>query len=248
MSLIDDSSPWASGVDTLVWYRERDWNTMIDFRAIVAAIAVLIAGPACAQRMFVTDEIVITLRSGPSTQNTIKANLRTGDAVDVLEQDTDLGYSRVRVLSDDVEGWVLTRYLMSEPTSDAQLATARQALTDANGRVASLEADLAATTAQLTEARSELLAAQDSQRNMSAELGDIRKASANVLELQQHNDSLRQKNVELSTEVEALYNEANRLGDRSRQNWFVVGSLVLAFGIVIGLVAPSLRARRRSNW
>jgi len=221
---------------------------MIDFRAIAAAFAVLIAGPTYAQRMYITDEVVITLRSGPSTQNTIKANLRTGDAVDVLEQDADLGYSRVRVLSDNEEGWVLTRYLMSEPSSDEQLATARQELAAAHGAVASLEADLAAATAQLTETRSELLAAQDSERHLNTELGDIREASANVLELQQHNDSLRQKNVELSTEVEALYNEVNRLGDRSRQNWFIVGSLVLAFGIVIGLVAPSLRARRRSNW
>jgi SH3 domain protein len=39
-----------------------------------------------------------------------------------------------------------------------------------------------------------------------------------------------------------------RLGSRNNQNWFVVGAAVLLAGIVVGLVAPSLRRKRRSDW
>jgi SH3 domain protein len=221
---------------------------MIDVRATAAAFALLFAVSGQAQRMYVTDEIVITLRSGPSTQNTVLANLRTGDAVEVLEQDAGSGYSRIRTIADDAQGWVLTRYLMSEPTSDARLASTQEELTAARQRISGLEADLTEATQALTGAQSALVAAEGSHRDVSAELAAIRDASANVLELEEHNESLRQRNLELSTELDALVAEANRLGDRSRQNWFVVGSLVLAFGIVIGLVAPSLRMRRRSKW
>ena len=38
------------------------------------------------------------------------------------------------------------------------------------------------------------------------------------------------------------------LGGRSSQNWFIVGAGVLFGGIVIGLIAPSLRRKRRSDW
>ena len=54
----------------------------------------LCAAAAQAQRMYVTDELVITLRTGPSTQNTVIANLRTGDGLEVLEVDQDAGQAR----------------------------------------------------------------------------------------------------------------------------------------------------------
>jgi SH3 domain protein len=93
-----------------------------------------------------------------------------------------------------------------------------------------------------------LSAAENSHRTVSAELDHIREASANVIELENRNESLRRSNIELSAEVDALTVETSRLGSRNRQNWFVVGALVLTFGIVIGLVAPSLRARKRTDW
>lgn len=203
---------------------------------------------ADAQRMYVTDELVITLRTGPSTQNTVIANLRTGDSLEALEVNEEAGYTRVRTIGDGDEGWVLTRYLMSEPATDQQLAVSEQALGQARSRTGELEAEVAQLTADLDASNSALGAAEESHRSVSADLENIREASANVIELQTRNDSLRRSNTELAAEVDALSIETSRLGSRNRQNWFVVGALVLAFGIVIGLVAPSLRARRRSNW
>ena len=217
-------------------------------RSIAAVLLALAGTLAHAQRMYVTDELVITLRTGPSTQNTITANLNTGEAVDVLEEDAEAGYARVRVVDGGQEGWVLTRYLMTEPTADTRLAITTQELDAATAKIAALESELARLEAMLAESRSELDAALTSHRAVSSELDDIRAASADVIELQSRYESLRQRNIDLTTEVDALVTETSRLGSRSRQNWFVVGSLVLAFGIVIGLVAPSLRARRRSNW
>lgn len=207
----------------------------------------LFASVAQAQQMYVTDELVITLRTGPSTQNTIVANLSTGDAVEVLEADDELGYTRVRVADGD-EGWVLTRYLMDEPSSDQQLATAERSLNQARERIAALEAELSQRGSNLDETSAALDAAENAHRSVSAELEQLRAASSNVIQMQNDNDTLRRSNLELSSQVDALQTETSRLGSRNRQNWFVVGALVLAFGIVIGLVAPSLRPRRRSNW
>jgi len=53
------------------------------------------AGQAVAQQRYVTDEIVITLRTGPSTQNAIIRNLESGDGVTILEESDDGSYARV---------------------------------------------------------------------------------------------------------------------------------------------------------
>ena len=82
---------------------------------------VLFAGTASAQTVWVSDEFEITLRTGPSTSNAIERMLSSGTQLEVLERDDESGYSRVRTRA-GTEGWVLTRYLMSEPSAREQLA------------------------------------------------------------------------------------------------------------------------------
>jgi SH3 domain protein len=83
---------------------------------------------------------------------------------------------------------------------------------------------------------------------VSQELSDIRTAAANVVEIREQNSRLQQRLVQRDREVEELTAENARLAGRNNQNWFVVGAAVLLGGIVIGLVAPSLRRKRRSDW
>ena len=214
----------------------------------LALLLVAFATTAHAQTMYITDEVVITLRRGAGTQFAIIDNLTTGDVVEALERDDENGYTRVRVRDSGDEGWVLSRYLVGTPTAGIQLVDARRTLAQAESRIESLEAELAAANAALSTIQGELSTAQTMNSSISAELTDIRSASANAIQLRDQNEGLRRRNNELAAEIEALEIENSRLANRSRQNWFIVGALVLAAGIVIGLVAPSLRRRRRSDW
>jgi SH3 domain protein len=84
---------------------------------------------------------------------------------------------------------------------------------------------------------------------MRSELTDIRSAAANALTIRDQNENLRRQVAELTTQVDAASMEIAQLESSSRQNWFIVGAAVLFGGIVIGLIAPSLRPRRRkSSW
>lgn len=213
-----------------------------------ALLLVVLSSPAHAQTMYVTDEVVITLRRGAGTEFAIIDNLRTGDAVEVLERDEANGYFRVRVRDSGDEGWVLTRYLVSAPTAGLELVDAQRSLAQARDQVAALQAELAATSNALSSTQAELSGLQATNSTMSVALDDIRTASADVIEIRNQNESLRRRNNELTGEIEALNAENVRLTSRSQQNWFVVGALVLAGGIVIGLVAPTLRRRRRTDW
>ena len=217
------------------------------------AIAILVAGLLGftslveAQTRYVSDELVITLRTGPSTQNAITRNLTSGTRVQVLQELADDNYSRVR-LDDGTEGWVLTQYLQADETGDQLFAAAARERDSAVAEAAQLRDQVQALEADLAETRQSLEQASTRGEQLNAELGDIRSASASALETRDQNEGLRRRVAELTAAADLDEAEIRELRSRNRQSWFVIGAAVLFGGIVIGLVAPSLRRKRRSSW
>ena len=202
---------------------------------------------AQAQTRYVTDRTIVELRRGPSTEYLILRNLEAGERVDVLEQNED-GYSRVRVADQGTEGWILTRFLTAEPIARDRLAAAERNLAAARERVATLETQTAELSRDLAATRTDLTETRTNHGTVSRELADLRTAAANVVEIREQNARLQQRLTQRDGEVEALTADNARLAGRNSQNWFVVGAAVLLAGIVIGLVAPTLRRKRRSDW
>ena len=93
---------------------------LMTIRALVLTLP-LLATAAIGQSLYVSDELVITVRSGPATTNPILTNLRAGDRVEVLEVDQEIGYSLIRA-ADGMEGWVVSRYLTEQPIARDRLA------------------------------------------------------------------------------------------------------------------------------
>jgi SH3 domain protein len=214
--------------------------------ARIGALACLLCATlAHAETRYITDKLSVELRRGPGNEYKITRNLDAGLSVEVVEQ-TPEGYSRVHV--GDTEGWVLTQFLTTERSARDRLAVAERAASDAKARAADLERQVAELTAQLGDTKTELDHTRDNHEHVSRELANIKTAAANVVEIQQQNESLRQKTVDRDRQVEELTAANGTLSSRSRQNWFIVGAAVLCGGIVIGLIAPSLRRKRRSDW
>jgi len=207
----------------------------------------LFAVAAHGQTRYVSDKLSVELRRGPSTEYLILRNLDSGAAVEVLEQNGE-GYSRVRVADQGTEGWVLTRFLSTETSARDRLAVAERSLSNSRGRVTELEQQAAALTSDLSKTKTELEQARANHGQVSQELSSIKTAAANVVEIRDQNESLRQKLIDRERQVEQLTAENAALSGRSSQNWFIVGAGVLFGGIVIGLIAPSLRKKRRSDW
>jgi SH3 domain protein len=210
-------------------------------------LCICCALPAQAQTRYVSDKLVITFRTGPGNQFNIVRNLTSGNRVEVLEELADEGYTHVR-LPDGSEGYVLTQYLQDEPTAELRLATAtrdlqraQQSAADLGQRADGLEAELSRTQAALEEA-------QMRADSLDTELADVRSASADALATRDRNESLSVEVSDLTGELRNAEAELSELRSRNRQSWFIIGAAVLFGGIVIGLVAPSLRRSRRSSW
>lgn len=97
---------------------------------------------ATGQTLYVSDQLVITVRTGSSTENTILTNLVSGDSVQVLQAGAESGYTRIRTES-GTEGWVLSRYLVERPISQDRLVIAERDLVEARVRIATLERSVA---------------------------------------------------------------------------------------------------------
>ena len=96
----------------------------------IGLLGILISFSAGAQEAWVSDQFEVMLRTGPSTSNAIERVLGSGTALEVLETDSEAGYARVRTTA-GTEGWVLSRYLMNEPSAREQLERLTGQLTNA---------------------------------------------------------------------------------------------------------------------
>ena len=210
--------------------------------------ALLCATAASAQTRYVTDKLSVELRRGPSLEYLIVRSLPSGSAVQVLEQDAETGYSRVRTVDGGTEGWILTRFLETEPAAKDKLAAAERNLETARSRLTELESQVTELTAKLGGTEQALEQTEQAQQAASEELADIRQAAANVIQIREQNDTLRQTLAETQSELERLQIQNSSLRSRERQNWFIVGACVLLGGFLVGLIAPSLRRRRRTDW
>ena len=214
--------------------------------AIGLALAAM-AAAASAQTVWVSDQFEITLRTGPSTSNAIERMLPSGTALEVLERDEESGYARVRTQA-GTEGWVLTRYLMNEPSAREQLTTLTQRLTNAAAEGSSLTSQLSAIRAEQDAAQQQIATLEREKSQLERELTDIRRTAADVLSINEQNRTLRDQLAEAEIRAETLEQQNRQLSGQSNRYWFMTGSAVLVVGILLGIWLPRIRWQRRSRY
>jgi SH3 domain protein len=214
------------------------------------AIGLLLAGlasAASAQSVWVSDQFEIMLRTGPSTSNAIERMLPSGTALEVLEQDAETGYSRVRTQA-GTEGWVLTRYLMNEPSAREQLATLTRRLTNAAAEGSTLTSQLNAIRSEQEAAEQQIARLEREKGQLERELAEIRRTAADVLNINEQNRSLRDQLAAAEIRAETLEQQNRELTGQSNRYWFMTGSAVLVVGMILGIWLPRIRWQRRSRY
>ncbi len=202
---------------------------------------------AQAATRYVTDQIKVTLRGGESTGHKIVRMLPSGTPVEVLEVHPKTGYSKVRALG--AEGYVLTRQLMDQPA-------ARDRLAEMQKRLDELQQAPDQLTGKLSRLRQEHEALQRRYRDVEQErerlrqeLQSLSRTAANAVRIDKERTALRRQVAALTRQSEELRQENRDLQNRTAQNWFLIGAAVVGGGILIGLILPHLRFRRRkTSW
>ena len=205
-------------------------------------VAQVLAAPA-----WVSDEFEVMLRTGASTSNAIQLMVTSGTRLEVLEEDEEAGYTKVRTAG-GTEGWVLSRYLMSEAPAREQLALLTSQLTSANTRGSSMGTQLIAIKSEYDSAKRQIRALGNEQERLRSELAAIKRTSANVLAIDERNMTLQESLTDAEIKVSILEQENRQLGSQQTRYWFMAGGLVLVVGIILGFWLPRIRWQRRSRY
>ena len=213
----------------------------------ILSLFILLTGTVQAETRYVSDRLEITMRSGTSTSHGIVRMLRSGTPVEVLETDKQSGYSRVKT-SSGKEGWVLTRFLMNGPA-------ARDRLAEAEKRLAELELDNRKMHTSMATLREEMSTVEkqrqdldNEHRNVSQELTEIKRTASSALAIDSENKELKSRMVALERNLQTVQQENENLKDRTARDWFMVGAAVVLLGIIVGLIIPRIRWRKKSSW
>jgi SH3 domain protein len=205
-----------------------------------------------ADRRYVSDMLIITLRAGKGQEYRVIKTLKTNTPVEVLEESEEY----LRVLTDEgEEGWVAKQYITSEVPKYIIIEGLKKETSALNERIEELEKDKAslleqfevATQRHATKVKELETDANKSKKEASflkIKLAQITEKhntlidqSKNVVDLVSKNKQLQAKNVDLTTSAEQLKKENSDLKNTRRLQWFLAGGCVFFIGWIVGKIS-----------
>ena len=217
-------------------------------KKIVLLLIILCSASAFAKTAYVTDELEITLRSGESTGHRILRMLPTGEKLTVLGENPDSGYTKVRT-STGALGYVLSRQLKDGPVARDRLVAVEAEVNALKAAPGELSSRLAQLTEQYTALQTAHKSLQEAKGLVDQQFAALKRTANNAVRIANERNELRKQVAQLTREVEDIKQQNRELENKTAQNWFLIGAGVVVGGIVLGLILPHLRMRRRkSSW
>jgi SH3 domain protein len=215
---------------------------LVKHYVFVAMCLLFSHGVVSAETMFVTDNVKLTLRSGPSNEYKIIAIIESGQQLEMLKPGDE--WSLVK-FGDDKEGYVLTRYLTPEPTHSVKL----KQLEIRHNELTQQAAALLEENTQLKNENQSLNSGAEANANDLKKLQDdyekLKAESAEFLILKAKYEKAAVELAQQTKRAEKLEGEIGSLAMNVYIKWFLAGSGVLVVGFFIGYSAR--RQRRRST-
>jgi SH3 domain protein len=214
---------------------------------ILLMIFLLLASLATqADTRYVTDQLKITMRSGESPQHRIVRMLSSGTAVTVLSTNAATGYSKVR-LADGKTGYVLTRQLLTQPVARDRIVKLEARIKELEASPGELSAKLAKLSREHDDLQQKHAALQQEKNRIQKELEELKRTSANAVQIAQERKRLRKQVATMSRDLSNQEQEIRELKNNTTQRWFLIGGGVLFGGILLGMLLPHLRVRKRKD-
>jgi len=213
---------------------------------LVSAVVMLSVGSVQANTVYISDELTVPLRSGPSSGHRIlHRGLPSGTQMEVLETDEDAGFSRIRT-SRGTEGWIRSQYLVNQPIAKQRLAAAQRAMANAQAALAAEQAKVRELTASNSERGSTNASNAKRIAELEAELAEITRISAGAIETSAENIKLKEVNARLQDELDDIAQSRAQLEDNAFNEALMIGGGLLFLGLIAGVL---IKARpHRSAW
>jgi len=197
---------------------------------------------------YVSDEFRVPVRSTPCNScKIIHHGLKSGTRFEIIEKNSE-GWSHI-VTSAGTEGWIPSQYVATQKIAKLRIQQIEK-------QSAALQEDNLKLTKKLQELESafsstqtELTQFSDEKTKLNEDYIELQRISDNSVNIHQQNQELLKENSILQNDVDFLTNANDRLENNQDLKWFAYGAGAVLAGILIALVLPNLKRKRRfSEW
>jgi len=178
-------------------------------------------GTAYADRRYVSDNLIVTIREAPRKDSMALRKLGTNTPVEVLEESGR--YLRVRT-EEGEEGWVGKQYISSEVPKPIVIAGLRKEIDRLKARIKEAQTGENPMLDELEAAKQSYL----------AKVKELEESAAEIIG---ERSRLRKANDRLHRDVEHLQNEITHLKGTGKLQLFLAGAAVFFLGLIAGQVA-----------
>jgi len=201
---------------------------------------------AWADKSYVTDSFEITLRTGPSTGNKIVGMLTSGQPVEIIR--TEGEWSLVRVMNDEKEGWVVSRYLINRLPWEIQAKELEEKVAALRAKLGQTEKDLGAMSHQSQDLAAQLKRKTQDLDRLHKEHSDLQKGAEGYLRLKALHEESEKNLAAARNELLTVAGENERMRSSQLNTWFLNGALVILCGLLIGTLIGRQQKKRKSSF
>ena len=193
--------------------------------------------------VYITDQVDIPIRSDKAFGDNIIRSLPSGTELSILQITDDNTWAQIKY--DETVGWIIASYLSKDPPAREELKKLKRTYNANKLLISKFQSEKEELEKQLVSLKQENIDLIVQSSKSQAEKAHIEQIYQDALKLEHKNEKLILETLQLKTELQLAENNTQIEKDTSQRNWFIVGALVLFFGIVIGYVVPGLVKRRR---
>ncbi len=206
---------------------------------LIGCWILLLAATSWAENVYVSENIRLTVRKEPGNDKKIVSILASGDQVNVLQFGDE--WTKIR-LSDDKEGWVLSRFLSTQIPSSVALKALEKKYADLLDQSGAPQEDVR----RLKEENDKLSADRQNCAKQLQLLNDsyqtLKNDSQEVVKLRADYDGALARISAQGKKIEQLEAAAGKAMFDEYFKWFLGGGGVLLAGILIGYIARRKRS------
>ena len=215
---------------------------MIKFIALCLTLLFLTLRVSAESYVYITDQLDLPIRADKSFDNNIIRLLPSGTELSLL-QSTEDGWAQIQF--DDTIGWIKSFYLSPDPSARDKLKKLTRNYNANKLLISKLSGEKEELENQLLTLKQDNTDLVVQSSKSQAEKEHIEQIYQDALKLEHENEKLIQEKLQLKAELQLALNNTRIQKDTSSRNWFIVGAIVLFFGMIIGFIVPGLLNKRR---
>ena len=201
---------------------------------LIGCWILLLAATSWAENIYVSENIRLTVRKEPGNDKKIVSILTSGDQVNVLQFGDE--WTKIR-LSDDKEGWVLSRFLSTQVPSSVALKALEKKYADLVAQSGMPQEDVRRLKEENEKLAADLQNCSKQIQSLNDSYQALKNDSQEVVKLRADYDDALARVSDQGKKLEQMEAEVGKATFDQNFKWFLAGAGVLLAGFLIGSIA-----------